>query len=449
MTELQDLMQRNVAEPPQDDLDLREVVALGRQRRVQTRRRRAAGAGGSAVLAAAVVVAVVAAGQGQHGSHRPGPTGVPPASGGVTLQLSDATPAVAGRDYEVLASHTDQRLALGDGQYFDGVTDDGKILLRDGPTADDVTPHLALMDPATGAKDPLPDLDIGQDDTIPVELGAHRLVLLSQGGNGMTGPLVGHLFDRDTGQWRTVRWPSLPDVAGPGGVMGPDGRLYVSVPATRGTVPDDAWPLGHGKEADDAGAGGDTSELWSVSLDGSADVRDEHLSVGSVTFTPSSMIWTDRTNGAMGLVHVRTLATGEEHSFDPHAGTTCNLLGLSAWDDRIVLDEYCGTATDGTRDDRMQILSTDGDPVATIQDSGIGGGIFGLGGDDHVVTVYSLDPGRVGTYVFDLATGHFLHIAGAMSRWSLGGPAPGGDFLWQTSADHGAGATQWLGRLLP
>jgi hypothetical protein len=447
MTELQDLMLRNVAEPPQDELDLRDVLERGR-RRAQTRRRRAVGAAGSAVLVAAVVVAVVAAGPGQRSS-RPRPTGEPPVADGVTLRLSDATPAIAGRDYEVLASHTIQSLAPGDGQRFVGVTDDGKILVQEGPTADDVTSHLALVDPATGVKDRLPDPSIGQDDTVPVELGAHRLVLLSRSGAGRTGSLIGHVFDRDTGQWQTVRWPGLPDVAAPGGVIGPDGRLYVSVPATQGAVPDSGWPLGPGKEADDSGAEGDTYQVWSVSVDSSVDVRDEHLTAGSLTFTPTSMIWTDRTNGAMGLVHVRTLSTGEENSFDPHAGARCNLLGLSAWDDRVVLDEYCGTAADGTRDDRLQILSTDGDAVATLQDDGIGGGIFGLGGHDPIVTVYSLDPGRVGTYVFDLADGHFLHIAHGMSKWSLGGPAPDGEFLWQTSVNHGAGATQWLGRLLP
>ena len=48
----------------------------------------------------------------------------------MTLRLSDATPAIAGRDYEVLASHTIQSLAPGDGQRFVGVTDDGKTLCR-------------------------------------------------------------------------------------------------------------------------------------------------------------------------------------------------------------------------------------------------------------------------------------------------------------------------------
>ena len=76
MTELQDLMYRNVAEPPQDNLDLRDVLEKGR-RRAQTRRRRAAGAAGSAVLVAAVVVAVVAAGPGQRSSHPDRPANRP------------------------------------------------------------------------------------------------------------------------------------------------------------------------------------------------------------------------------------------------------------------------------------------------------------------------------------------------------------------------------------
>ena len=185
-----------------------------------------------------------------------------------------------------------------------------------------------------------------------------------------------------------------------------------------------------------------------MSVDSSVDVRDE-TTVGSLTFTPTSMIWTDRTNGAMGLVHVRTLSTGEENSFDPHAGARCNLLGLSAWDDRVVLDEYCGHRHRRHPGRSPASSAQTAMRSPRFRTTAIGVADFGLGGHDPIVTVYSLDPGRVGTYVFDLADGRFLHIAKGMSKWSLGGPAPDGDFLWQTSANHGAGATQWLGRLLP
>jgi hypothetical protein len=354
---------------------------------------------------------------------------------------------VAGRDYRLLTSITNPNLDRDNGQSLYGVTDDGMVLLQDGPYLERPYTRFALVDPSTGVKHWLPNPGLGQDDTLPVELGTHRLVLVSQGGVVPTGPLIAHVFDRDTWHWHTVRWPGLPDVAGPTGVLGPDGRLYVTILASKGTIPE-KWPLGRDKEADDSGATGDTYHLWSVSLTDPSDVRDEGMSVGSVAFTPTSMVWTDRTNGAGGLVHVRDLATGQESSFDPHSGAGCNLLGLSATDDRVVLDEYCGENTHAVRDDRMQIFTTDGDPVAGFQGNGIGGGIFGLGGDDRVVTIFSLAQGASGTYVYDLATGRFLHIADGLSKWSSGGPTPDGDFMWQTAVDHGHGNTEHLGQLI-
>ena len=50
-------------------------------------------------------------------------------------------------------------------------------------------------------------------------------------------------------------------------VLGPDGRLYVRVPATQGQPPEGGWPTGADGEAEDADAHGDTYQLWSVSLD--------------------------------------------------------------------------------------------------------------------------------------------------------------------------------------
>ena len=78
--------------------------------------------------------------------------------------------------------------------------------------------------------------------------------------------LVAFVFDRDTRQWSTMRWPSLPAVEFPSADLGPDGRLYVSVPATQGQIPEGGWPTGPDGEADDADAEGDTYHLWSVSL---------------------------------------------------------------------------------------------------------------------------------------------------------------------------------------
>ena len=147
-------------------------------------------------------------------------------------------------------------------------------------------------------------------------------------------------------------------------------------------------------------------------------------------------------------MHVRDLATGDEHSFDPHTGERCNLLSFGATDDRVVMSQYCGTYDGGVRDDRVQILTTDGDQVVTLQDSGIEGALAGTGGAGDVVTVTVLRGGRAGTYVYDLDTDRFLQISDAISSYGLGGPSPDGQFLWHTPVNNRHGATQWLGELL-
>jgi hypothetical protein len=227
--------------------------------------------------------------------------------------------------------------------------------------------------------------------------------------------------------------------------MGPDERLYALVPATRGKPPAGGWSTGPDGEADDADAEGDTYHLWSVSLVNGSEVRDEGLTVGDVAFTDTEMVWTDRTNGDAGLVHVRDLSTGEEQSFDPHTGERCNLLSFGAGGDRVVMGEYCGTYAGQVRDDRVQILTTDGDQVVTVQDDGIEGSVAGSG----LVTVTSYQRGHAGTYVYDLDTGRFLRISDAVSSYGLGGPTPDRLFLWHTPVNKRHGATQWLGELLP
>ena len=68
-------------------------------------------------------------------------------------------------------------------------------------------------------------------------------------------------------------------------------------------------------------------------------------------------------------------------------GERCNLLAFGATDDRVVMSQYCGTYGGGVRDDRVQILTTDGDQVVTLQDSGIEGALGGSGGTGDIVTV--------------------------------------------------------------
>jgi hypothetical protein len=439
VNELRELLRENAAHPPHDDGDLAAVLRTGR-RRVRVRRARILGGTG---LASA---AVVAAGFLVWPSAEPpdfAAAGVPRPEGQV-LRLDDATAAVEGRDHRVLASYTNEDLDRDNGQYFDGVTDDGLVLFRDGPRAEQLYPRFALLDPATGDKDWLPDLDVGQSLTVPLDLGEDQLVLLGAE-DGEKLRLVVHVLDRGSGEWTTMEWPTLPPVEHPfGATLGPDGRLYVPVPASQGQPPPGGWPTGPDGEADDADAEGDTYRLWSASLTEPSDVRDEGITVGDVAFTDDEMVWTDATNGGPGRVHVRDLATGEERSFDPGTGERCNLLDFGATDDRIVMSQYCGTYDDGVRDDRVQVVDTDGDQVVTVQGSGVEGT---LADEGDVVTIGSWEPGRTGTYVYDLDTGRFLRVSDAMSSWTTGGPTPDGHFLWNTPANGGSGMTQHLGEL--
>ena len=97
----------------------------------------------------------------------------------------------------------------------------------------------------------------------------------------------------------------------------------------------------------------------------------------------------------------------------------------------------------------MQILTTDGDQVVTFQGSGIDGGLAGTSGTGDLVSVVSQENDRVGTYVYEPATGRFLRLSHGVSKFGLGGPTSAGMVMWHTPVNHGHGATQWLGRLIP
>lgn len=444
VNDLRELLNDSVASPPHDNLDVDAVVTGGRRR---VRRRRVAAISGSALATVALVVTGSLAWPGGQAPDLAA-AGVPRPDA-PTLRLADAVIAAEGTDYRVLASHTNDNLNRDNGQSFDGVTDDGLILFRDGPRIDQPSPRFALMDPDTGEKDWLPAPDIGQAQTWPLELGEDRLLLLGAADEGgMKVRLVVHVFDRESREWSTMAWPDLPPVEHPfGAVVGHDDRLYVPVPATQGQPPEGGWPTGPDGEADDADAEGDTYRLWSASLTDASDVRDEALTVGSVAFTEHSMVWTDSTNGASGRVHVRNLETGEEHAFDPRSGENCNLLSFGAMDDRIVMGQYCGTYDDGVRDDRVQVLDTDGDQVVTLQGSGIEG-TFASAAEGGLVTVTSYESDRAGTYVYDLDSERFLQITQSVSSWSTTGPTQAGQFLWNVPENRGRGMTQHLGELI-
>lgn len=147
----------------------------------------------------------------------------------------------------------------------------------------------------------------------------------------------------------------------------PDGWLWVTTPATTIKPPPGGWPTSPNGEAEDADATGTNGHPWSISLANPTDVRDERLIVGAFAFTNDALVWTDGSNSNPGQVRVRDDATGNVRTFDPQTGERCNLLGFSAWGDRIVFLRYCSTYAGGVRDDRAQVLSTlrqaSGDPA--------------------------------------------------------------------------------------
>lgn len=440
VNELRDLMRQAVETPPADDTDLSAVLHSGRQR---VRRRRGAVAGAVAAVAAVAVGVGSLSWGGGTDSDRVANRTVPRPDGPV-LHLADAKPAVEGTDYDVLSSYTNKDLDRANGQYYDGVTDDGLILFRDGPHGIKNQIRLALRDAATGENDWLPKPP-PNTDLRPIELATDRLVFAANAFDGQRYRVM--VFDRGAGTWSTVTWPDLPRSDEYPARVGPDGRLYVGVRATIGTPPPGGWPKGKGGEADDSGAEGDTYDLWSVSLDDPTDVRDEQLRVGSFAFGDHTLVWSTATNGINDRIHVRDLRTGEERDFDPRSGERCNLLGFGVSGEAIMLSQYCGDYDNG-RDDRVQVVTTDGRSVTTIQDDGIEGQVAG-----GLIEVTSYDRRAGGTYVYDPDDGQFVRVTKRVSSYAVGGPTPEGNLLWHTpygkSNDpgmSGRGATQWLAR---
>lgn len=446
VNDLKRLLRENVVDAPPDQVDVAALMDGGR-RRMRARRNRGALVGASALLVVAATTALLTGGAFDDQRTEPATR---PTPNGPVLQLADSEEGVDGADYTVLTSHTNQNLDRVNGQYFDGVTEDGMILFRDGPRGENNRDRLALLDPATGEKDWLPEIDFVTTPAQAVELSVDRLVFLDVAAGDDTGTLPGqlvaHVLDRASRSWSAVSWPTMPEGVTPNGTLGPDGRLYLQVLAHQGRVPEGGWPTGPDGDAEDADADGSTYDLWSVSLSDPDDVRDEGLRVGSFVFTDSTLVWTDSTNGHAGNVHVRELSTGQEHSFDPHAGPKCNLLGLGATDNRVVLNQYCGTYPGGVRDDRVQVLSTDGDPVVTLQDNNISGYLNGYGHSGEQVLVESFDTHHPGTYVYDLATDRFVQLSDAVSSFGVGGPTPDDTIMWHTPFNRRHGATQWLAK---
>ncbi len=88
-------------------------------------------------------------------------------------------------------------------------------------------------------------------------------------------------------------------------------------------------------------------------------------------------------------------------------------------------------------------MTTDGSPVVTVRDDGA----ELAGSTDAGLVVRSYNQRRGGTFVFEYATGRWVRISQATSRFSMEAPWTGDLFIWDTPVNNGHGATQWLGQL--
>lgn len=348
---IEELLRHNVASPPPDHLDLGAVVDAGRRR---VRRRR--GLVSATALAAAAAVAIAAltgVGPGSGPDVASNPDG---ASAGPVVTLDQARPAVRGQDYEVVTSYTNDDLDRPNGQYLSGVTDDGLVVVVQGPIAARGTSRVGLLDPTTEQTDWQPgSRHLGR----LVGADAERLTFVSERGKS---PAVA-VLDRATRTWSEITWPGLPDAttSGYGEIWVESGRAWISIPR-----------------------GGDWQrfDVWSMSLTEPDDVREEQ---------PITAETTD----------------------EPDAG------------DQLVVG---GTAS----------------PIVTIR-----GGAEVADITDRAVVVLGRDGDGVATYVYVRDSGELLRLADEKSTFSSSVHISGDYVAWDTPANGGHGATQWLGRLLP
>lgn len=384
MNDLSTLMHAESSTVPPTPSDMATVLATGRRR---VRRRRALGVGGAALAAGALAVglsvtlpipnaAETAAGPAAApGSDLPGPQ----------ITLTGAVDAVAGQHYDVLASQTNDDLNSDNGTYLRGVTDDGLTLIQDGPRIDSDKVRWGLRSPA-GDVEWLPARLGPDDDVRPLALGHDRLVLARVASARTAGTeITVELYDRTTRTWSSRAVPRSPiEVANM--QIGPDERLWYTAAHSPARAPGDT---------DDA----DTFRLLSVALDGRAAPRVEASRMGSYGFGNGTVVWTDATNGRPGMVHVRDTTTGEERSHDPRTDDRCDLLGFSVAGERIALNQHCGVV-DGARDDRIQVISTDGDQIGTFRGNSFEGRLVGSDGRRLLVEHASAE--NSGSYLVDL-----------------------------------------------
>lgn len=302
----------------------------------------------------------------------------------LVLTAKDAAYAVAGGDFEVLHEVApevgDDTLAL---------LPDGRLLVL-ATTQEDYLYffHLELVDPATGERERLaaPWNDAGPETyPVPTVLDDDRLsVTWSYRADGESGHRV-MTFDLASGRPQQVHDRPTPRLTGRQRVLNHplpagDGRYYFQT----------------GKEVCGDGECSDATQavLWSFAP-GDTDLRRELAAVVDFAVSGNRLAWTDSSEDE---VHIRDLASGEEHN----APIDCDDGSLAA-SSRLVVSYCSGTG-------RNVVFDAEASPVVELEL----GHEYPSVGERWVL---------VGTFAYDTETGRLLRLfdAGDWSAYGLAG----------------------------
>ena len=96
-----------------------------------------------------------------------------------------------------------------------------------------------------------------------------------------------------------------------------------------------------------------TAHLWSAALGSDGTARDEHVDVGTFDVHDGVLTYLEHSNAPDSRMHVRDLATGDDHVYDTRSGRDCNQLArtgsVSGWRCSSAAAETVASATTAPR----------------------------------------------------------------------------------------------------
>ena len=294
----------------------------------------------STVLAGAVVVAALGGCTGGSGTGKDAVSTPAPGSALKIVLASDSEDAVAGRDYDVVATLRGHRA-----EQAVGLAPDGAVVLVGYAAGDDAHSHpvFSLLEPGTGERTPViaapgrATLDaVTADSVVTSSVVDGRLVVVS--------------FDRASGSVtrRTVPRAPAPPGARPlaDSVLIADGAVWFLTFMSRGE------------------SGGNThTQLWRAPASGRPRLV---ARVTDFAVAADAVVWTDPAGHASGTIHVRDLADGSGSTFslpECTAGSTSAALeSVRAAGSLVALQTTCPHAPY----DRTFVARTDGTFLADL-----------------------------------------------------------------------------------